>query len=342
MGMGADGSQEQCIDVIYSTPRAAALSEFVRSHFPLSAPVTCKLLRRGFNDTFEVRAGDGLRSVLRLSGRRARGEADVATETAFLAYLDRMGIPVAAPIPTREGKLYAMARVPEGPRPAVLFRFVEGREPELSSPLDAKAHGVTLARIHAAAEGFVNGGPERYHLDLDHLLRRPMSAILEIEGLSDAVRAEFASLAAQLANRVAEIPGLSCTRCHGDCHGGNARMIVEGPLAGQAIFFDFDEGGLGFLAYDLAVFLWARVSFGRRGTDMWHAFVEGYRSVHPISAEDFEATNLFVPIRHILFLGEYASHRHEWGSELVPAQWISGQLEFLRAWDDDKISRRLL
>jgi Ser/Thr protein kinase RdoA (MazF antagonist) len=332
---------QQRIDVIYSTPRADALSEFVSSHFSMPGPVTCNLLRRGFNDTFEVRARDGLRTVLRLSGRRARGEADVATESAFLSYLDRMGIPVAAPIPSRDGKLYAMAPLPEGPRPAVLFCFVEGRPPELGSPLDAKAHGVTLARIHAAAGTFVNSGPERYKLDLDHLLRRPMSAILEVEGLSDEVRAEFATLAERLASKV-ESPGLSWTRCHGDCHGGNARMIVEGPRTGQAAFFDFDDGGLGYLAYDLAVFLWARVSFGRRATNMWHSFIEGYRSVHPISVEDFEATNLFVLIRHIWLLGEYASRRHEWGSEAVPAEWISKQLEFLRAWEDDKMSPRLL
>ncbi len=97
-----------------------------------------------------------------------------------------------------------MASLPEGPRPAVLFGFVEGRQPELGSSLDAKPTG---SRSRAFMPPPEHSGPERYRLDLDHLLRRPMSAILEVEGLSDAVRAEFATLAERLASKVAESAG---------------------------------------------------------------------------------------------------------------------------------------
>jgi Ser/Thr protein kinase RdoA (MazF antagonist) len=45
---------------------------------------------------------------------------------------------------------------------------------------------------------------------------------------------------------------LTWTHCHGDCHGFNARISD----AGSAAFFDFDDGGPGYLAYDLSVFLW--------------------------------------------------------------------------------------
>jgi hypothetical protein len=50
--------------------------------------------------------------------------------------------------------------------------------------------------------------------------------------------------------------------------------------------------------------------------------------VHPISVEDLEATNLFVLIRHIWLMGEFASRRHEWGSEAVPG------IEMPRAGDE--------
>jgi Ser/Thr protein kinase RdoA (MazF antagonist) len=78
-------------------------------------------------DSFEVRIKGGERFIFRLSKRRLRGDADVRTETAFLAYLDRTGIPVAAAIPMRDGSLFASCRFPEGERPAVLFRYAEGR-----------------------------------------------------------------------------------------------------------------------------------------------------------------------------------------------------------------------
>jgi Ser/Thr protein kinase RdoA (MazF antagonist) len=105
--------------VVYSTPHAEAVVDFVSTHYDLPGPIACKLLNRGFNDTFEVRSG-AERFIFRVSGRRARGDADVASETAFLAYLDGMSIPVAAAVPMRDGSLFTSAFFPEGERPAVL------------------------------------------------------------------------------------------------------------------------------------------------------------------------------------------------------------------------------
>jgi Ser/Thr protein kinase RdoA (MazF antagonist) len=328
--------------VIYSTPRADVVADFVATHYGLPGLIECTLLRRGFNDTFEVRAKDGQRLVLRLSGRRARGESDVASETAFLAHLDREGVPVAAALPARDGTLFAMAFSPEGRRPAVLFRYAEGRTPQLNSAADARAHGVTLAQIHNAAERFAASGRERYRLDLDHLLHRPMAAVLALAALSDATRRSLTELAERLSSAVTARGGLGWTHCHGDCHGLNARIAVEGPRAGQAAFFDFDDGGPGYVAYDLAVFLWARVSFQRKEHAMWHAFIEGYRSTRPLAETDFEAAHLFVPIRHVWLMGEYASRLAEWGSEVVPPDWITRELEFMRTWEQTQLRPGLL
>ena len=183
------------LQVLYSTLRAEAVADFVLAHYDLPGSITCKLLRRGFNDTFEVRIEYGARFIFRLSARRARGEADVASETAFLAYLDREGVPVAAAIPLRDGSLFTSALLPEGQRPAVLFRYAEGRASQAgSSAADARANGVTLARIHDAAGGFAAFDKGRYRLDLDHLLHRPLSAILALADLSDAVRTKLVEL----------------------------------------------------------------------------------------------------------------------------------------------------
>jgi Ser/Thr protein kinase RdoA (MazF antagonist) len=328
--------------VTYSTPRADAVAEFVAAHYALPGPLQCTLLRRGFNDTFEVRAADGERLILRLSARRARGESDVASETAFLAHLDKAGVPVAAAVPARDGTLHAMTLLPEGRRPAVLFKFAEGRAPQINSPADARANGVTLAHIHAAAEGFASAGSERYRLDLDHLLRRPLAAIQRLALLNDATRSGLEELAERLSCAVTARRGLAWTRCHGDCHGFNARIALAGPHAGRAVFFDFDDGGPGYLAYDLAVFLWARVSFQRKEHAMWHAFVEGYRSVRALAEADYEAARLFVAIRHIWLMGEYASRITEWGSELVPADFVARELEFMRTWELTNLAPALL
>jgi Ser/Thr protein kinase RdoA (MazF antagonist) len=331
------------LSVLYSTPLAEAVANFVSTHYDLPGSIECRLLYRGWNDVFDVRTKDGKRFVFRISKRRARGEADVASETAFLAYLDSAGIPVAAAVPARDGSLFTSVFLPEGQRPAVLFRYAEGRPSQAGrSAADARANGVTLARIHHAADGFAAADKGRYRLDSDHLLHRPLSHILALEDLSDSVRMGLADVTGRLSSALAEWHGLSWTRCHGDCHGYNAHIALQGPQAGQAVFFDFDEGGPGYLAYDLAVFLWCCILFERKQHAFWHAFIQGYRTNRELSHEDFEAVHLFVPIRHLWFMGEYASRIHEWGSQAVPGDWIAEQLDFILSWEREKLVPGLL
>jgi Ser/Thr protein kinase RdoA (MazF antagonist) len=329
--------------VVYSTPRADAVADFVSTHYDLPGSIECKLLNRGFNDTFEIRTTGAERFVFRVSTRRARGDADVASETAFLAYLDGMSLPVAAAVPMRDGSLFTSAFFPEGRRPAVLFRYAEGRPSRArNSAADARANGVTLARIHDAAGGFAAGDKGSYRLDRDHLLHRPLSAILAIEDLSDSVRTGLVDLTGRLSSALAEWDGLSWIHCHGDCHGYNAHIAPQGPRAGQAVFFDFDESAPGYLAYDVAVFLWCCVIFERKDHAFWYAFMDGYRSIRQLPHADFEAAHLFVPIRHIWLLGEWASHAPKWGSHAVPADWIATQLDFMLAWEKEKLVPGLL
>ena len=108
------------------------------------------------------------------------------------------------------------------------------------------------------------------------------------------------------------------------------------------MFFDFDESGPGYLAYDIAAFLHNCVAFEQKQHASWHAFVAGYRSKRELLHADFEAVQLFVPIRHLWFAGEYASRIHEWGSQAVPADWIAVQLDFMLSWEKEKLAPGLL
>jgi Ser/Thr protein kinase RdoA (MazF antagonist) len=60
--------------------------------------------------------------------------------------------------------------------------------------------------------------------------------------------------AAALGRRVkATLPaGLQWGACHGDLFRGNRHATEDGTLT----LFDFDECGMGYRAYDLAVYLW--------------------------------------------------------------------------------------
>ena len=252
------------LELRYATASAEAVAELGAARFGLPRPVRCGLLSRGFNDCFDLTANDGRRYVLRISGRRLRGVADARSETGFLRHLAAEGILVSTPAPSIDGSFWTAATLPQGVCPIVLFHYVEGRSPDPQSLADARAHGVTLARIHNAAVSFTQETPCRYRLDLEHLLHRPLRAILGLDGLSEATRTGLSELGQRLTDEIAAHGDLETTYCHGDCHGYNAHIVTDGPRVGEAAFFDFDDGGPGYLAYDLAVFLWARVSFGRR------------------------------------------------------------------------------
>jgi Ser/Thr protein kinase RdoA (MazF antagonist) len=322
-------------DPIYSTPQIEAIEQFINKHYALGGPVSCRLLQRGLNDVYLANGSNSERYVFRLSHQRARGPADVKSETAFLTHLSQSGVPVAAPIPTRDGTFFLQGRASEGAREGVLFRAIDGREPHATDAGDAWANGKTLALLHNAAETFSSDGA-LYRLDLEHLLHRPLARIRDSGIVEEAeVLSDLENIAARTRKAIEAFGNLTWTYCHGDCHGFNSRIND----AGEAVFFDFDDGGPGYLAYDLAVFLWAKISFGRKLTTMWDAFVDGYRAVRPITPDDFEAALRFVIVRHFWLMGEYASRAQEWGSHSVG--WIAREANFLRTWETERFVDRL-
>ncbi len=326
---------------VYSTPFAEDVAHFVGATYAVGAIASCHLLSRGYNDVYDVRTESATRFVLRLGGRRARGEPNVEYETAFLTYLDRCGIPVAAPLAARDGRYWRMVALAEEDRAAVLFRFVPGHWGRRGSAMDAHAQGETLARIHLAGREFE--GPEsRYQLDLHHLLRRPLASLRQCPFLDEGSYIVLADIAARLEEHLeAAQAALAWGHCHGDCHGVNAKITDVGALGRTATFFDFDDGGPGWLAYDLAVYLWNK-TLNPETMNLWPPFLDGYRSILPIAAADLDATLLFVPIRHIWWMGERAGKVAEWGLESITAEWLAWHVTWLGDWEAKHLIGRLL
>lgn len=319
----------------YSTSDIDAVARFISHHYDLTGPLTCRMLQRGLNDVYLVRSSGGDRYVFRLSQHRARGPADVRAETAFLLHLAQSGVPVASPVATRSGSFFVEALASEGQRSGVLFQALEGREPQATDLGDAWANGKTLGLLHQAAESF-SYAEALYRLDLEHLLWRPLEAIRASGLIEDAETFDdFKAIATRASKSIEAFGDLTMTYCHGDCHGFNARIDQEG----RAVFFDFDDSGPGYLAYDLAVFLWSSASFGRQAIPRWRAFIEGYRTVRRIDPKDFEAAIPFVIVRHVWLMGEYASRLNEWGSNAVG--WIAREAAFLKTWESEQLYNRL-
>lgn len=316
---------------IYSTAPADAVASLVAERFAVGAIRSCRLLRRGLNDTYEIEAAER-RCLLRVSRCGRRRGTDLEGEAGFLAFLRQRNVPVAAAIAARDGAYAVPVAFAEGTRFAMLFERAPGRPP-LATPADARAHGVTLAAIHEAGTAY-RPGSERFSLDLDHLLDQPLAFLASVLEDRPADRTYLEDLAGRLRGLIAtRMPLLSRGQCHGDCHGINARIDNEGV----ATFFDFDDGGEGWIAYDLAVFLWSGRSFNPDRRPLWQPFLEGYRTRRAIAPADLDAVTAFVPIRHLWLLGEFAAGADGWGREWL-GDFFDRQIEFLRGWEDEQLA----
>ncbi|HEY3798414.1 MAG TPA: phosphotransferase [Caulobacteraceae bacterium] len=263
-----------------------------------------------------------------------------------MTHLHKSGIVVGTPVAERDGRLWSLHEAPEGPRELALFERLSGRglvaavrragDADAQTLADVRALGASLARIHTAGESFA-APPSLYRVEAADLLEAPLA---EIAVVNDGDVAEPAhALATSLRTRLAECAAaLSIGHCHGDNHAGNT-LIADGPdetvIPG---WFDFDDGGPGFLAYDLATFFWSlllRTPSGDMTEEvppLWLAFTAGYRGVRPIPPADLHAIGLLVAIRQIWLLGNHASLVPRIGP--FPADYFRDGLGLAGKWAD--------
>jgi Ser/Thr protein kinase RdoA (MazF antagonist) len=334
------------LQVTCSVVSGDAIARAVEAEYPLGSIEACYLLQSGYNDVYELQCTSGTKYVARLSAHRFRGPANIAYEVAFLAHLRDSGLRVACAVAGTDGRLWRELDAPEGPRTFAVFDHLEGRtaptwNPKLDEGVidDVRLLGAEFARLHTAGETY-SGPPSLYQLEGAHLLAGPISQLVAAPTLDDAPRLAFSEIGSTLGGRVAKAsPGLSRVACHGDNHGGNT--VMSGARGERvAAWFDFDDCGPGFLAYDLAVFLWQLLLSARRpaslnanGQTLWEAFLGGYRTNRVIPLADFDAIALFVPIRHILWLSERAGRVGQWGTKALSEEWLRPQMATMQSWD---------
>jgi len=326
--------------VAQTTPTGAAVAQAVAQNYSLGEIDDCVLLRRGFNHVYGLRFAGGRRAVARLSAERPRGAPNTDYEAALLAHLKEAGAAVAAPLTARDGAAAITMVLPEGSRTLMLFEHLDG-DPPGEALVDIEATGRGLALLHEAGRNY-RGPASRYVLDLPQLLDASLQRLRTAPTMDDALRTDFAAIAQRLDARIAAMPALTRVACHGDCHGSN-NFMTDGPSGTRiASFFDFDDAGPGWLAYELCVYLWAILPHKVGGEldvaalERWRRYLAGYRSVRPIGSVDFDAIAPFLAVRQFWLMGEYAGRIAVWGTQAMPTSWLRKQVELLTAWESLK------
>lgn len=289
------------------------------SDYPLAPPTACRLLHDGFNTHYLITtpAGD---YVLRVYRDGWRSDDDIAYELAVLTHLEACGVPVCGPIVRRDGAYQGTLATEDGPRVVVLFRCAAGQAPDTYSPEVLRVWGRTMAQIHQHTDGFTCPH-QRFHLDLDHLIEQPLRVVLPLLAHRPADAAYVRDVACQLYDGLAaQADELEWGYCHGD-FAGNAHWEADGTLR----VFDFDCGGPGWRAYDLAV---CRLYSDIGG--LWEEFRTGYEGVRPIAAATLAAIPWFLVVRQLWRTGLFAAHKQRQTGTPVNDDFLDQHLGILR------------
>ena len=320
----------------HTTAATSSVAHWVAQHHGISVQ-QCHLIRRGLNDNYALRSVDGVRYVARLYAIRPRGGFNIDFEASLLAHVGAKGAGVAMAVPAADGRACIPLQFPEGPRALALFRHAEGAVPETLEDIELTGH--TLAHIHVASRDYA-GPPSRYTLDGHHLAGRTLGYLQTYPELGAELLETYALLIQRLLEELAAAEaGLTRVVCHGDTHGFNNHVNTDAAGTRKTVFFDFDDAGPGFLAYDLSVMPWSylfRKSLKEPDDTLrerWTHYLRGYRSGGgEVSERDLGAVPLFLQLRHLWNLGEAAGRLHHWGTNSVPVDWLQKQLAIFEAW----------
>lgn len=291
---------------------AEALTPMLMREYALPEPLECTLIRRGFNDHYRVAVGDR-RFVLRvyLAGKYyIESEGDFRFELDLLAFLAGRGVSVSHAIPLRSGELLGALETEGGVRYFALFTQAEGEMVKAATTEQATALGETVGAFHVAANDF-RSPHRRYRLDLEYLMERPLreiEALLARCGRGDL--APYRPALDRLHRTVREAPltGDAFGIIHGDLHRGNVHFDADC----RPTLFDFDHGGFGYRAYDLAV------CRSRLSDAAWEAFLASYQCLRPVGHEELALLPAFAAIRPIWDIGDILAMRPAWGD--VPTE----------------------
>jgi Ser/Thr protein kinase RdoA (MazF antagonist) len=275
------------------------------------------------NWTYRIEASSTAPVVLRIYRPGGRSPAEIASELAWMEAIRRDSESlVPGVIPTTNGsQVLELTRDPSlGPCYCVMFSWAPGREPaedELAAWFPRL--GAITAQLHQHARSWARPSWfRRPRWDLSTTLGdRPHwgpwpSSVSDAEELRQLER--LAELVTARLSRFGDGPG-RFGLVHADLRLAN--LLVDGD---RITVIDFEDCGLSWYLYDLACAL----TFNEARADVRELialWVDGYRQVEPLPAEDEEEIDTFLMLRRLM-LTAYAGLRHD--TELAAQMRASG------------------
>lgn len=304
----------------------------------LSPSTQVTLLNISENATF--RADDPERDapiILRVHrpGYHTRQEID-----SELAWLDSLSaekiVTIARALPTRFGGKIAEFSTDGDVRQVVAFEFLNGAEPAADENLASgfRDLGAITARLHQHARNWIKPDwfvRKIWNFDATVGAGAHWGDWRAAMGLTPDGQALLERVAAELEQRLT-VYGQGADRfglIHADLRLANL-LVEDGAIA----VIDFDDCGTGWFAFDFA----AAISFIETDPmipDLMRAWIDGYRTVAPLSEEAEAMLPTFVMLRRLQLTAWLASHAETPTAAELGSGFTDGTLEIAEAFMAD-------
>jgi Ser/Thr protein kinase RdoA (MazF antagonist) len=285
------------------------IAEAALPFYDLPPEATATMINLSENATYRIDAG-GRKWALRVHREGYHSKTAIGSELAWLRALRRDGA-VTTPVPLRgrNGELIQIVALAGlKARHVVLFDWETGAEPDESELLGPfEVLGAATARMHLHSREWTRPENfERLTWDFDGAFGKVKHWGSWRDGMGlDAGKTRLFQRAVDLIEKRLEIFGKGHERfglIH--CDMRLANLLIDGD---ETKVIDFDDCGFSWYLYDCATAL----SFIEHRPDvpeLIEAWVKGYRSVAPLSAEDEHEIPTFVLYRRLLLVAWIGSH----------------------------------
>ena len=281
----------------------------------------CSFVAGRENRVYRVKTATG-DLALRIKRPGYRQEDELVSELAWLEAMDRAGLHVPRPLPSRAGKLLE----PLGAGFVDLVTWLAGKPMGKSrAPLALEnreavffALGREMALLHAACDAWQRpAGFRRCHWDIDGLLgEAPVwGRFWDNPTLDPQTKELFIRFRAAARDRLASAgAALETGLIHADLVREN--VLLDGPVI-QMI--DFDDGGFGFRLFDVATVLLKSIAEPDYPA-LKDSLIGGYHSQRPL---DLSLLDLFIAIRALTYVGWIVPRSHEDGGADRNARFVA-------------------
>lgn len=343
----------QFFPVEYSTLSANALLQLLKSNYNIDADSSITFLKRGFNDTYLI-SGDGgtidelvssegteeskekkkndtkQKFILRVYKHNWRSKESIETELKLLNYLNENKVSVSFPLKDNLGEFIQTIHAPEGVRYAVLFSFAEGNQVRKLTAEQSYLLGVETGRIHSLTRNKLFG-VSAHNYDIETQFNTTLTILNPVlvnhpEQYKYLIqlKADFIDLFNSIDKKELRV-GI----CHGDLQAENFHLTSDNKFT----FFDFDFFGIGYLAYDIGVFMW--YDHKNKPKEIIDAFLKGYQTKENLSLTEIKLILYFSTLRALFQMTLYCKISDGQLLPLWPAQQVADFVKKISRWQEE-------